>query len=60
MAYYLVLASDGFVQTFRGMYDSRDKAEARASALEMEQYSCDIVEFDELNQDQDIDYCVQG
>ena len=59
MAYYLVLASDGFLQSFRGMYDSLDKAMARVYDLEMlDNLECDIVEFDELNKDQNLDFVV--
>jgi hypothetical protein len=59
MAYYLVLASDGFLQSFRGMYDSLDKAMARVYDLEtIDKLDCDIVEFDELNKDQEIDFVV--
>ena len=60
MAYYMVLASDcdGFIQTFRGVYDSLAKAEARVSVLESEKLECDIVFFDNLNQDYEIDFTV--
>jgi hypothetical protein len=54
MAYYMVITSDGFLQSIRGVYDSREKAEVRVDALEDE--SCEIVEFDALNQDCDIKY----
>ena len=54
MAYYMVITSDGFLQSLRGVYDSREKAEARVDSLEDE--SCEIVEFDALNQDCDIKY----
>jgi hypothetical protein len=53
MAYYMVITSDGFLQSIRGVYDSREKAEARVDALDEE---CEIVEFDALNQDCDVKY----
>jgi hypothetical protein len=53
MAYYMVITSDGFLQSIRGVYDSREKAEARVDALDEE---CEIVEFDALNQDCDVEY----
>jgi hypothetical protein len=58
MAYYMVLASDGFVQTFRGVYDSIAKAEARVSDLESDDLECDIVFFNNLNQDYELDFNV--
>ena len=58
MAYYMVLASDGFVQTFRGVYDSLAKAKARVSDLESKTVSCDIVFFNNLNQDYELDFNV--
>jgi len=53
MAYYMVITSDGFLQSIRGVYDSREKADARADSLE-ESTSCEIIEFDALNQDCDV------
>ena len=53
MAYYVVITSDGFLQSVRGVYDSLEKAEARVDALDEE---CEIVEFDALNQDCDVKY----
>ena len=58
MAYYMVLASDGFVKTFRGVYDSLAKAEARVSDLESENLDCDIIFFNNLNQDYELDFNV--
>jgi hypothetical protein len=58
MAYYMVLASDGFVQTFRGVYDSIAKAEASVSDLESDDLECDIVFFNNLNQDYELDFNV--
>ena len=52
----MVLASDGYNTSFRGIYDSLDKAMARGYDLEQEKLDFDIVEFDELNQDQNIDF----
>ena len=54
MAYDMVITSDGFMQSIRGVYDSREKADARVDSLEDD--SCEIVEFDALNQDCDIKY----
>jgi hypothetical protein len=54
----MVLASDGFVQTFRGVYDSLAKAEARVSDLESDDLECDIVFFNNLNQDYELDFNV--
>ena len=31
MAYYMVITSDGFLQSIRGVYDSQEKAKARKS-----------------------------
>jgi len=56
MTYYLVLASDGYITSFRGIYDSMDKALVRGHDLEQENLDFDIVEFDELNQAQNIDF----
>lgn len=53
MACYVVITSDGFLQSVRGVYDSREKAEARADALDEE---CEIVEIGALNQDCDVKY----
>jgi hypothetical protein len=54
MAYYIVITSDGFLQHIRGVYDSLEKAEARVDSLEDD--SCEIIEFDALNQDCDVEY----